>query len=286
MEMRVSLCVGNYSTTPYYIAGLDIPVYSIEELCFCMKENAFLLDMSIMRDELVEWIGKECGLKGLAGELNRLVHKQGALSTFVTMIQEYTGFYSTEEIAEVEKILRQGAGLTNIERRKGQIDYLVRQKKYEAAVRGYDGLLAVWKEDELAGGELPAAKVKGAILHNKGVAQVGMMLYDAAAQNFMAAYEADGDISHHKAFLAAKRLELDENAYISFAAEHAIGYEYTLELERKMDRLLEDWKLQPEFQELLAVREHRRNGERQQYLEKNAELIQTLKKRYRTSVGE
>lgn len=284
--MRVSLCVGNYSTTPYYIAGLDIPVYSMEELCFCMKENAFLLDMSVMRDELVEWIEKECGLKTLAGELAQMIHKKGSLSAFVTMIQEYVGFYGAEEIAEVEKILRQGAGLSNIERRKGQIDYLVRQRKYEAAVRGYDGLLAVWAEDEAVGGELPAAKVKGALLHNKAVAQIGMMLYDDAAQNFKAAYEADGDISHHKAYLAAKRLELDENAYISFAAEQTIGYEHTLELERRMDRLLEDWKLQPEFQELLAVREYRRNGQRQLYLEKNAELIQNLKKRYRTSVGE
>ncbi len=284
--MRVSLCVGNYSTTPYYIAGLDIPVYSMEELCFCLKENAFLLDMSVMRDELVEWIEKECGLKTLAGELYQLIHKKGSLSTFVGMIQEYVGFYDAEEIAEVDKILRQGAGLSSIERRKGQIDYLVRQRKYEAAVRGYDGLLTIWSEDEALGGELPAAKVKGAILHNKAVAQIGMMLYDDAAGNFKAAYETDGDISHHKAYLAAKRLELDENDYIAFAAEQTIGYEHTLELERRMDRLLEDWKLQPEFQELLAVREYRRNGQRQLYMEKNTELIQSLKKRYRTSVGE
>lgn len=94
--MRVSLCVGNYSTTPYYIAGLDIPVYSMEELCFCLKENAFLLDMSVMRDELVEWIEKECGLKTLAGELYQLIHKKGSLSTFVGMIQEYVGFYDAE----------------------------------------------------------------------------------------------------------------------------------------------------------------------------------------------
>ena len=51
--MRVSLCVGNYSTTLYNITGLDFPVYSMEELCFCLKENASLLDMSVMRDELV-----------------------------------------------------------------------------------------------------------------------------------------------------------------------------------------------------------------------------------------
>lgn len=284
--MRVSLCVGEYAAIPYYIAGLEVPVCSMEELSFCLRENAFLLDLSLMRDELVEWIDRECGLKALAGELHNLIHRKGSLSAFVTMILEYTGFYDAAEIAEVQQVLRQGAGLSGIERRKGQIDYLVRRKKYTAAIRGYDGLLAKWSEMEMAGGELPAARVRGAILHNKAVALVGLMLYGYGAECFKEAYDADGDLAHYKAFLAAKRLELDENAYISFAAEQTIGYEHTLELEKKIERLTEDWKLQPEFQELLAIRESRKNGERQRYYEDTGRLIRELKSDYRSIVGE
>ncbi len=44
--MRISICVGEYAKVPYSIAGLELSVYCIEELCFCMKENAFLLDAS------------------------------------------------------------------------------------------------------------------------------------------------------------------------------------------------------------------------------------------------
>lgn len=284
--MRVSMCVGDYATTPYYIAGLEVPVYSMEELSFCLRENAFLLDVSVMRDELVEWIDRECGLKSLAAELHNLIHKKGSLSAFVVMILEYAGFYETDEIAEVERVLRQGAGLSNIERRKGQIDYLVRKRKYAAAIRGYDSLLAKWNEMELTGGEMPAAKVRGAILHNKAVALTGMMLYGFAAEYFKEAYDTDGELSHHKAYLAAKRMELNEGAYISFAAEQTIGYEHTLELERQIERFTEDWKLQPEFQELLEIRERRRNGDRQHYYEGNEELIRRLKSDYRGMAGE
>lgn len=284
--MRVSVCVGDYATTPYYIAGLEVPVYSMEELSFCLRENAFLLDISLMRDELADWIDRECGLKDLAEELRNLIHKQGSLSAFVTMILEYVGFYETAEIAEAAQVLRQGAGLSGIERRKGQIDYLVRKKKYAAAIRGYDSLLVKWSEVELAGGELPAARVRGAILHNKAVALTGMMLYGFAADCFKEAYDTDGELSHYKAYLAAKRMELDESAYISFAAEQTIGYEHTLELERRIERLTEDWKLQPEFQELLEIRERRKNGDRQRYYDGNEELIRRLKSGYRASVGE
>lgn len=284
--MRVSVCVGNYATTPYYIAGLELPVRSMEELSFCLKENAFLLDMSVMRDELTEWVGVECGLPQLAGELHNLIHRQGTLGSFVTTILRYVGFYDAAEIDEVEQILRQGAGLSNIERRKGQIDYLVRKRRYAAAIRGYDGLLEKWSEPETTDGELPAAGVKGAILHNKAVALIGLMLYGDGAKCFKEAYETDGATAHYKAYLAAKRMELDERDYISFAAEQTIGYEHTLELEKRVERLTDDWKLQPEFQELLALRECRHNGDRQSYREGVEEVLRKLKNDYRNSAGE
>ena len=58
--MKASLCVGEYCENAYNVEGLDIRVYSMEELCYCLKENAFLLDLSIMNDKLVDWIGEEC----------------------------------------------------------------------------------------------------------------------------------------------------------------------------------------------------------------------------------
>ena len=284
--MRASVCVGNYAATPYYIVGLEIPVHSMEELSFALKENAFLLDISLMRDELVEWIARECGLAALATELNKLVHKQGSLSGFVMLILEYVGFYDAEEIRAVEQILKQGAGLSNIERRKGQIDYLVRKQKYAAAIRGYDNLLERWNADAEEGKELPAAKVKGAILHNKAVALAGMMLYGYSAECFREAYETDGEIEHYKEYLAAKRLELSEKDYIAFAAEQVQGYKCGLGLEKKMERLTEDWRIQPEFQRLLAIRECRQNGDRQAYYDDSEEVIKELKEAYCTSVCE
>ena len=46
--MRVSVCVGEYAKTPYCVPELGINVFSMEELCYCMKENVFLLDFSII----------------------------------------------------------------------------------------------------------------------------------------------------------------------------------------------------------------------------------------------
>lgn len=284
--MRISVCVGNYAKTPYRIPGLEINVYCMEELCYCMKENAFLLDLSLLDGGMVEWIEQECGLKELAGALHSLVHKKGSLSGFVVMILEYVGFYDSETIREVEQVLKQGAGLSSIEKRKSQVDYLVRKKKYVAALYGYDLLLQRWEEQETEGAVLPAVSCLAAILHNKGVAYAGLMRYDMAAEFFLLACGKDQREEYYVDYLAAKRMQLTENEYVAFAAGSPENYRHTLELEKKMERFSQEWELQPEYLQLYNRRECRTGGDVKKYYEENERLVQLLKDNYRDSCGD
>ena len=283
--MRVSVCVGDYAKTPYCIPGLEMNVYCLEELCYCLKENAFLLDLSLMNGGLLHWIDQECGQKELTRALYPLVHRQGSLSAFVGMVLNYTGLYNETETREVEQVLKQGAGLSRIEKRKSQVDYLVKKKKYMAAIREYDNLIAKWRELENKEEPLPAVSCLSAILHNKGVALAGLMLYDRAAECFLAAYETDQDLDCYRDYLAAKRMTLSEEEYVGFAAERAENYGHTLELEKDLEQLLEEWEQQPEYL-LLYNRRERRNGvDRQSYYAEGDRMIQTLKDSYRSCVS-
>ena len=283
--MRISICVGEYAAVPYCVPGLELSVHCIEELCYCIRENAFLIDASLMNDDLVNWIDKDCGLTDLAKELYPMVHKKGSLSSFVTMILEFTGLYDGTVTGEVEQTLKKGAGLSGIEKRKSQIDYLVKKKKYGAAIRGYEELLSQWQETLKEGGELPAGKVRAGILHNKGVAFAGLMLYAQAAECFLEAYGIEKDSRMYEDYLAAKRMELAEEAYIAFAAENPQGYEAALKLEQKMEELKKNWRLQPEFLRLQERKGFREDGEMQKYCEDNEQIAQALKSSYRISAG-
>ena len=283
--MRISICVGKYAAVPYCVPGLELSVHCIEELCYCIRENAFLIDASLMNDDLVNWIDKDCGLTDLAKELYPMVHKKGSLSSFVTMILEFTGLYDGTVTGEVERTLKKGAGLSGIEKRKSQIDYLVKKKKYGAAIRGYEELLSQWQETLKEGGELPAGRVRSGILHNKGVAFAGLMLYAQAAECFLEAYGIEKDSRMYEDYLAAKRMELAEEAYIAFAAENPQGYEAALKLEQKMEELKKNWRLQPEFLRLQERKGFREDGEMQKYCEDNEQIAQALKSSYRISAG-
>lgn len=288
--MRVSVCVGEYAKTPYQIPGVGMRVFCMEELCFCMKENAFLLDLSLLNDELLNWIERECGLRELAKELHPLVHKRGSLSTFVMTILRYVGFYDDESLRETESILKQGAGLSSIERRKIQIDVLVKKKKYKLALAEYDQLLRKWQEQEEQGGILSGTEGAAAkdflakIWHNKGVAFTGLMLYNRAAECFKRACELGEEEACYVAYLAAERMLLTEKEYVAFVAEHGELYRYTLELEKKLEQLTGEWEMQPDYLRLYNRRELRSGGEKQHYYEDSERLTQALKDSYRREV--
>ena len=282
--MHVSACVGNYATTPYCMPGLGINVYSMEELSYCLQENAFLLDFSVMNDSLLDWIDRECGLRELAKALYPLVHKKGSLSAFVVNLMNFVGLYDEQQVAEVEQVLKKGAGLSSIEKKKSQIDYLVRKKKYSAAIRGYDSLIDKWQEQEAEGKLLPAVSCLADILHNKGVALTGLMIYDKAAEFFLKAYETDAREDYYRDYLAAKRMELTESEYVAFAAEDTEGYGLALELEKDVEQLVREWEQQPEYLRLNSRRELRTGENKQRYYDESEQLTQTLKESYRRSV--
>ena len=284
--MRVSLGVGKYSTKPYCLEGLGIHVYCLEELCYALCENAYLLDNSIMKDDIAEWIGNQCGLRDLANELLRMIHKKGTFSLFVCMILEYAAFYTPDEIKKVEEILKKGSGLSNMEKRKSQIDLLTQKKKYKAAIRGYCLLLEQWKEWEMEGRQMPPVKVMADIWHNKGVALAGLMIYDQAAVCFKQAYDLEPDNGYLKAYLAAKRMELTDSEYIAFVTGMNGIYEISLALEKEVEQLKREFRDQLEYQ-TLEERKRMRNGENKQgYYADNDRLISLFEENYRYNVSE
>ena len=131
--MKARVCLGIYAANAYYFESLGLEVFCMEELAYCLKENAFLLGTEIMSDEMLHFIGTGCRVPELARELYPMVHQKGSLSGFVTKILEYVGFFEETEVREIEDAVRLGSGLTDYEKRKLQIDSLLAKKKYSVA---------------------------------------------------------------------------------------------------------------------------------------------------------
>lgn len=273
---RILLQTGEYTTIPYSFDNLDIRVYSIEELCYVLRENAFLLDREILDKRLIKWIGEAVKLPELAGMLAPLLHNKTSVGAFVRVILSYVGLYDEEEIGRIEELFYQGMGLNAYEKLKTRIDYMVESRKYTPAITEYDALLARLPENETV--------LRARILHNKGTALCGLFLFEEAAVHFKLAYELDGDEETFIAYLAAKRMAMKEGDYISFAAGLTERYEDTLELERRMETLQAEWEQSEEKQFLIRRSLLRDEGDVAYYAETDRK-VQDLKNGYRENVN-
>lgn len=273
---KILLQTGEYTTIPYSFDNLGIRVYSIEELCYVLRENAFLLDREIMDRRLVKWIGEALKLPELATMLAPLLHNKTSVGAFVRVILSYVGLYDEAEVGRIEELFFQGIGLNAYEKLKSRIDYLVESGKYTPAILEYDALLARLPEKEII--------LRAKILHNKGTALCGLFLFEEAALHFEEAYGLDGDQESFIAYLAAKRLAMKEGDYISFAAGLTDCYEDTLELERRMEALQAQWE-DSEEKQFLNRRSLLKDEGDVAYYEETDRKVQDLKNRYRVNVN-
>lgn len=282
---QAMLCVGKVADTPYYLDKMDVHIYSLEELCFCIGEKTFLVDEDIVCRELVDWLGNECGLEKLAISLYGYVSKRVSASAFAAAILEYAGYYPPEEVRKLENFLKKNADLDESERRKVMADYLVEAGRFEAAINQYRKFL---EEDGNAAKkpEGKEAETAARLWHNMGTAYAGQFLFAEAAECFEQAFALAGFEKSRLHYLAAKRLLLKEKDYIAFVAAHAEEYyEDSMALERLMEQMaggFAESEQGKEWAQIARVRDEN-IGEYCKLLEEKTERFQ---ERYREMVKE
>lgn len=278
--MSAIMSIGQYAKNPYKINSLEMNVYCLEELSFLLKENAYLLDKSIMKDELAEFLANECDLESLGLELSRMIHKKGSLSLFVSTILDYSGLFSDEEVIAVASVLRQGGKMTDLEKQKIRVDRLVEMNKLEIALEEYDVLISQ-VEENLEVEDWSMRGMLGKLWYNKGVAFTKMMRYKRAAECFLEAAKQDPRGEYQREYLAAMRLGLMDRDYISFIAEHPEYYEYSIALEKETAESLNKYAASKECKEFEQIKKLEDDGKKMQYYDEMNHLVNQLAEDYR-----
>ncbi len=223
---KVLLCMGRYATKPYFVERVYVNVYSIEELCYCLVQNIYLIDEEIMNSKLIDWIEKECELPELSAELYKIYKKKEEVSIFITAILTFVGYHSREEILQTEHNLKNNVSMNTYEKKKARADYFAENGKYVLALKSYDILLEELPETEAA--------LKAKVFHNRGVLYTWLFEYESAKESFREAYECDWSKESYMQYLAANRMQMEEAEYVNFVAG-LIDYELALEVEKMIE---------------------------------------------------
>ena len=209
-------CHEPIAALPYYVEGIGINLYSMEELCYYIMGNTFLLDNAFMSEELCTWVEKQMGLYKLAEQLRDIMRRQGMLSDFVFKILEQTGYCTTKEMQDIVLTIRQMEEKSDFECNKIRADQLMEKQKYLAAIYEYKRLL-----------DSPDAKeasllLCGNIWHNLGTAYARLFLFEEAAKCYEQAYKRNESRESLRECLLCYRCLHDETGFMRKAMEYHI----------------------------------------------------------------
>ncbi len=267
---KVLLCMGRYATKPYFVERVYVNVYSIEELCYCLVQNIYLIDEEIMNSKLIDWIEKECELQELSAALTKLCKKKEEVSVFITAILTFAGYHTKEEINQAENNLKNNVSLSTYEKKKARADYFAENGKYVLALKNYDILLEELPETEAA--------LKGKVYHNRGVIYAWLFEYESAKDSFREAYECDKSQESYIQYLAANRMQMEEAEYVNFVAGQTKDYELALEVEKMIENA--------DKQFVSVLKEYKEENISATPYEETDRITDELKEKYREFVME
>lgn len=236
---QLYLSIGELSTTPYYLSGLGLNIYSMDELCFYLVRDSYILDNDLVDIKLCDYIEEQLHLKSIADILRNLINENAAVGEMVTTLLEKTGYCDDEEIRRIRQILVDNASLSFAAKRKLRGDNLVKSGKYSRAIEEYQYVLShVSSQDE--------PELCSAIMHNIASAYAQMFLMDKAVEYYKKAYEIDGNKESLTLYLSAKRMQLRGEEFDRMVVRCGYDERIIIDAQRRLQRA-EDEELESEY---------------------------------------
>lgn len=177
------LCTYKTAERPFVIPDSGFEIYTLEELCYYLEDNFYLLDKKVLNYSLCRWLSQEIGLFRLSVELEKVLRSQTSVYPGALLIMKKSGFYREEELEELGELFRSMDGKTVLECRKVKGDQYLKQEKYALAAAEYRRLLKPENRMRMTD------ELRGFLYHNLGVAYARMFLFPEAAECFREAYQ-------------------------------------------------------------------------------------------------
>jgi tetratricopeptide (TPR) repeat protein len=202
------LCHKKRARQPYEISRVHLKIYTLEELCYYICNNLYLLDYTIINRQLCDWLRDELELKTLAKQLREALNQNCSMEQFVLMILRTSTIYSTVEINKIQNILERLQNQKDVERTKYKADSLQNSGEYESAILVYQSIINAEWDDSVD------KTFYGRIYACLGAAYGHLFLYKEAADMYQEAYKICGDSDMMKAYLYCCYRGLPEDQYV------------------------------------------------------------------------
>lgn len=232
------LCHDKHAAHPYEITRIHCKIFTIEELCYYLCNNLYLIDYTIMNEQLCAWLDEELGMHDLAGMLRDVIWMHGTVEKFVLTILKYSKIYRDPEMIRIQNVLERLKNQKDIERQKYKADNLLESGEIEEAILVYQAILNQEKDETVD------AKFYGRIYAGLGAAYGKQFLYQESAKMYDRAYQICEDRALLKPYLYASYKYMSLEEYHILLTKHDEYVEINAQMRQEMEDIKENLQLE------------------------------------------
>lgn len=265
------LCRSKYAEKPYYINNMAINIYSMEELCYYIYNNIYLIGADLVDEGLIKYIDAYLGETELAKQLEFLVAQNAGLSELLVTILRHVDYYNEEEIGALKSVIDKLDTQNALERFKSRADNFLANRRYESAIHNYE-LIVYGKKDKT----LPDS-FYGSVWHNMGVAHASLFSFNHASLCFKTAYELNKDEESLKSYKAAVIME-----HGTYDLDEADELAYVIS--KEIETLLDHAPMEMEYKEIREASQLKEEGQVKEYYTAMDDLVRKWKAEYQNYI--
>ena len=177
------LC-GRTSEVPLYVKNLNINIYSLEELCYYLRNNIYEIDGDFFDEKLMDFLRDGLGLTKLADNLKNKNRFGESYMSMAKAVIDSSYYYNSSEKQEIFSLFDELSKMTFTERVKTRADIMLQKGKCESALQDYKAIISKkYPADNL--------EMVANVWNNMGVAYTKMFMYRDAFSCFKLAYDMD-----------------------------------------------------------------------------------------------
>lgn len=268
------LLCGKRTTTPYIIKEAGINIYSIEELCYYLYNNTYMVGIDFFSNELIQYISEELELPSLGQKLKYGVNHNLSLTSLVMEVLSATGYYSAQERQSIEKTLDALGSKSKAERMKARADMLFERKKYVSASNAYKEILGSREQTY-------EPSFVANIWNNIGVVYTKQFLFEDAVMCFKTACDIERQEEYFDNMVCAAIFSRDDSLLSDLAAQYQITDEMINQYMKAIESHKKVMVRSREFMELKDKLLYDGSRELAEYKEDIREIIGKWKDEYR-----
>lgn len=271
-------CSSPLALTPYHFRLTDTNVYSMEEVCYYIWHNIYMIQEEVFDREFVMWIEKELHMEETSHKLACLIQDHKNLKDIVVTICCSCDYYDEEEINALIRLMDEIEQMPAYARKKHKGDTYLACRSYEKALEEYE---KVFESDEILHAEKEAY---GSIFHNMGVAYSNLAEFRKAAEYFLKAYEQNKKDASLSQGLFALRLSKDVEGYKKALVDFDVSPEKQLQWEKEYTQVISQSSQCREALKIEKLRNVMKSGNVAEYYDKVHKYVLDWKNEYRKQI--